>query len=181
VLELYTSISSVIGQSIVGGSRRWFPRTQPLVTLFRKQHPVKDDKWILYIGEGNQSGNNPSIYYISTSATKIDLWQRAFDELEPEKQLLIKSILIPKSNKNIDTDDVDTDPMVVDRLRVLNGVVETAKTQYKIEQRKSRIKYQIQKIIYTVLGFQNLIRTAVVFDPTEYTWIYKNSSIYIYI
>lgn len=67
--------------------------------------------------------DNPSTkHYSSASATKPDLWQRAFDELEPEKQQLIQSILIPKSNKNIDTSDVNTDPRIVDRLKALNGV-----------------------------------------------------------
>lgn len=134
--------------------------------FFRKQHSDKDDKENFQSRQRNQSVNDSSIHHASASATKPDLWQRAFDDLEPKKQQLIKSILIPKSNKTIDSNDVNTDPGVVDRLKALNGVVETVKTQYEIDKGKSRIKEPAQKIIKAVLSFQDLIQAAVAFDPT---------------
>ena len=97
---------------------------------------------------------------------KPDLWQRAFDALESEKQQLIKSVSIAKSDKIIDPNGVDVKVGVVDRLNILNGVVDTVKTQYEIDQAKSKIREPAQKIITSVLGFQDLIQAAVGFDPT---------------
>ena len=107
-----------------------------------------------------------SIHYASTSATKPDLWQRAFDNLGPKERQLIEDISLPNSNSIIDFNAVNTDPGVVDRLKALNGVVETVKTQYEIDQGKSSIKEPAQKIIKAVLSFQDLIQAAVAFDPT---------------
>ncbi|KAJ5159311.1 uncharacterized protein N7500_008962 [Penicillium coprophilum] len=132
----------------------------------RKRHSIKDDKDSPPSGRRDQSLDGSSISHAPASATKPDLWQRAFDDLEPEKQQLLQSILIPKSNKDIDSSDVNTDPGVVDRLKALNGVVESVKTQYEIDQGKSKIKEPTQKIIKAVLGFQDLIQAAVAFDPT---------------
>ncbi|KAE8410476.1 hypothetical protein BDV36DRAFT_289565 [Aspergillus pseudocaelatus] len=54
-----------------------------------------------------------------------------------------------------------------DRQRdALSGVVETVKTQYEIDQEKSRIKEPAQKIVKAVLSFQDFIQAAVTFDPT---------------
>ncbi|KAJ5501965.1 hypothetical protein N7463_004839 [Penicillium fimorum] len=132
----------------------------------RKRHSIKDDKNGPPPGQKDQSLDGSSINHASTSATKPDMWQRAFDDLEPKKQQLIQSILIPKSNKGIDSSDINTDPGVVDRLKALNGVVESVKTQYEIDQGKSKIKEPSQKIIKAILSFQDLIQAAVAFDPT---------------
>ncbi|PIG87074.1 hypothetical protein AARAC_004286, partial [Aspergillus arachidicola] len=102
----------------------------------------------------------------SDPPTKPDLWQRAFDDLEPEKQQLIKSIPMPKYNKTIECNDVKLNPDTVARLKALSGVVETVKTQYEIDQEKSRIKEPAQKIVKAVLSFQDFIQAAVTFDPT---------------
>ncbi|KAE8155586.1 hypothetical protein BDV40DRAFT_115364 [Aspergillus tamarii] len=102
----------------------------------------------------------------SAPPTKPDLWQRGFDDLEPEKQQLIKSIPMPKYNKTIECNDVKLNPDTVARLKALNGVVETVKTQYEIDQEKSRIKEPAQKIVKAVLSFQDFIQAAVTFDPT---------------
>ncbi|KAK4927055.1 hypothetical protein LTR66_016315, partial [Elasticomyces elasticus] len=116
----------------------------------------------------DDSSMNPASKPISKPdpPAKPDLWQRAFDALEPEKQQLIKSISIAKSDKTIDPSDVDINIGVVDRLNILNEVVDTVKTQYEIDQAKSRIREPAQKIITSVLGFQDLIQAAVGFDPT---------------
>ncbi|KAF4232365.1 hypothetical protein CNMCM6805_010011 [Aspergillus fumigatiaffinis] len=103
---------------------------------------------------------------ISASATKPDLWQRAFDNLDPKNQHFIVSISIPKSNNIIDFRGANNNLSVEDRLEALNEVVETVKTQYEIDQRKSKIKETTRKIIKAVLRFQDLIRAAVAFDPT---------------
>ncbi|KAJ5606096.1 hypothetical protein N7510_008877 [Penicillium lagena] len=139
---------------------------EKLRQFFGKQHSDKDDQNNFQSIQRNQSVDDSSIHHASASARKADLWQRAFDDLEPKNQQLIKSILIPKSDKTNDSNDVNTDPGVVDRLKALNGVVETVKTQYEIDQRKSRIKEPAQKIIKAVLSFQDLIKAAVAFDPT---------------
>lgn len=112
---------------------------------FGKQHSDDDNK-----------GAPPVSAPISNPdpVAKPDLWQRAFDALDPQKQKLIKSISIAKSDRPID------------RLNTLNDVVETVKTQYEIDQAKSRIRAPAQKIITSVLGFQDLIQAAVGFDPT---------------
>ncbi|KAJ5936095.1 hypothetical protein N7454_005393 [Penicillium verhagenii] len=130
-------------------------------------HSDKDDLRNLRTRQGIQDVEDSSIdHHASTSVTKPDLWQRAFDSLEPQKQQLIKSILIPESTDSIDSSDANIDPGVVKRLKALNGVVETVKTQYKIDQQKSKIKEPTQKIIKAILSFQDLIRAAVAFDPT---------------
>ncbi|KAJ5536376.1 hypothetical protein N7513_009562 [Penicillium frequentans] len=139
---------------------------EKLRQFFRKRHLDKDDKKDFQSRQRNQSIDDPAIHHASVSATKPDLWQRAFDDLEPKKQQLIKSILVLKSNKIIDSDDVKTDPNVANRLEALNGVVETVKTQYKIDQGKSRIREPAQKIIKAVLSFKDLIKAAVAVDPT---------------
>ncbi|KAI9041460.1 uncharacterized protein KD926_006856 [Aspergillus affinis] len=114
----------------------------------------------------DQSADCSSIQPASAPPTKPDLWQRAFDDLEPEKQQLIKSIPMPKYNKPIDCSDANINPDTVGRLKALNGVIETVKIQYEIDQEKSRIKEPAQKIIKAVLSFQDFIQTAVAFDPT---------------
>lgn len=139
---------------------------EKLRQLLRKQHSDKGDKKNFQSRKRNQPVDDSLIHHVSASATNPNLWQRAFDGLEPKKQQLIKSILISKSNNTIDSNDVNTDLHVVDRLKALNVVVETVKTQYKIEQEKSRIKEPAQKIIKSILGFQDLIQAAVAFDPT---------------
>ncbi|KAF5864248.1 hypothetical protein ETB97_008245 [Aspergillus alliaceus] len=106
----------------------------------------------------NQAGSAPP--------TKPDLWQRAFDELEPEKQQLIKSIPVPKYNKTIEYSDANMNPNTIRRLKALSGVVETVKIQYEIDQEKSKIREPAQKIIKAVLSFQDFIKAAVAFDPT---------------
>lgn len=134
--------------------------------FFRKRQLNKDDEKNSQSRQRNQFINDSSTNHASASATKPDLWQRAFDALEPKKQQLIKSILIPESDRTIDSNDVEKDSSVTNRLKALNGVVETVKTQYKIDQEKSRIKEPAQKIIKAVLGFQDLVQAAVAFDPT---------------
>ncbi|KAI9040412.1 WD40 repeat domain-containing protein [Aspergillus affinis] len=114
----------------------------------------------------DQSVDYSSIQPASAPPTKPDLWQRAFDDLEPEKQQLIKSIPIPKCNKPIDCDDANINPDTVGHLKALSGVVETVKIQYEIDQEKSKIKEPAQKIIKAVLSFQDFIQAAVTFDPT---------------
>ncbi|CAG7964583.1 unnamed protein product [Penicillium salamii] len=123
----------------------------------RKWYSVKDDKKSPSSGRRDQSVDESLINYASASATKLDLWQRVFDDLELKKQQLIQSILIPKSNKDVDSSDVNTDPGVVDCIKALNGVVESVKIQYEIDQGKSKIKEPIQKIIKAVFSFQDLI------------------------
>ncbi|CAI7568060.1 unnamed protein product [Penicillium pancosmium] len=143
--------------------------SERLRRFFRIQHSGKDDLKILQSGQGIQSIEDSSIdkrVFASASASKPDLWQRAFDDLEPKKQQLIKSILIPKSHQDLDSSDVNTDPGVVDRLKALNGVLETVRTQYEVDQRKSKIKEPTQKIIKAVLSFKDLVQAAVAFDPT---------------
>ncbi|KAJ6064288.1 hypothetical protein N7499_012968 [Penicillium canescens] len=134
--------------------------------IFRKQQSDKADKKNFPSKQSNLSVDNSSIHHASTSATKPDLWQRAFDSLGLKEQQLIEDISLPNSNSIIDFNAANTDPGVVDRLRALNGVVETVKTQYEIDQGKSSIKEPAQKIIKAVLGFQDLIQAAVAFDPT---------------
>lgn len=134
--------------------------------LFRKQHSDEDDLRNSEFGRGNQFVDDSSMHHASASITKPDLWQRAFDDIKPKEQQLIQSILIPKSQEDIDSSDVNTDPGVVDRLKALNGVVEAVKTQYEIDQGKSKIKEPTQKIIKAILGFQDLIKAVVAFDPT---------------
>ena len=116
----------------------------------------------------DDSSMNPASKPISKPdpPAKPDLWQRAFDALDFEKQQLIKSISIAKSDKIIDPNDLDVKIGVVDRLNILNDVVDTVKTQYEIDQAKSKIREPAQKIITSVLGFQDLIKAAVGFDPT---------------
>ncbi|KAJ5404019.1 hypothetical protein N7509_003890 [Penicillium cosmopolitanum] len=139
---------------------------EKLRRFFRKQHSDEDDLKNLKFVQGNQFVDDSSIHHVSASTTKPDLWQRAFDEIEPKEQQLIQSILIPKSYKHLDSSDMNTDPGVMDRLKALNGVVETVKTQYEIDQGKSRIKEPTRKIIKAVLSFKELIQAAVAFDPT---------------
>ncbi|KAJ5697656.1 hypothetical protein N7488_011340 [Penicillium malachiteum] len=130
-------------------------------------HSDKDDLRNQRTRQGTQSVEDSSIdHRASTSVTKPDLWQRAFDKLEPQKQQLIQSILIPESTDSIDSSDANIDPSVVNRLKALNGVIETVKTQYQIDQQKSKIKEPTQKIIKSVLSFQDLIQAAMAFDPT---------------
>ena len=137
-----------------------------LKRFFRRELLHKDDLKNSGSTQGTQSVEDSSIdHHTSTSATKPDLWQRAFDVLEPKEQQLIQSILIPESN-SIDSSNVIINPGVMDRLMALNGVVEAVKTHYKIDQQKSKIKEPTQKIIKAVLGFQDLIQAAVAFDPT---------------
>ncbi|KAJ5992459.1 hypothetical protein N7451_008183 [Penicillium sp. IBT 35674x] len=135
---------------------------EKLRLFFRKRYLDKDAQ----SKQRDQSIDDSSIHHASASATKQDLWQRAFDDLEPRKQQLIKSISIPESKKYIDSNDVETDHSVANRLKALNGVVETVKNQYKVDQEKSRIREPVQKIIGAVLSFKELIKAAVAFDPT---------------
>jgi hypothetical protein len=139
---------------------------EKLRRFFRSYHSDKDDLKNLHFGRGNQSVDDSSIQHVSSSTTKPDLWQRAFDEIEPKEQQLIRSILIPKSLKNMDSGDLNTDPGAVDRLKALNSVIKTVKIQYEIDQGRSRIKEPTQKIIKAVLSFRELIQTFVAFDPT---------------
>ncbi|CAI7650205.1 unnamed protein product [Penicillium bialowiezense] len=126
---------------------------------FGKQHSDDDNKGAPP-QQTEQSVDHSLIHRVSAPISnpdpvaKPDLWQRAFDALDPQKQKLIKSISIAKSDR------------VIDRLNTLNDVVETVKTQYEIDQAKSRIRAPAQKIITSVLGFQDLIQAAVGFDPT---------------
>lgn len=131
-----------------------------------KRHLVKHNNDSSRSGQGDQPIDESSSNHASAPVTKPDLWQRAFDDLEPKEQQLIKSIMIPKSNQDADSSSISTDAGVVGRLQALNGVVDTVKTQYEIDQRKSKIKEPTQKIIKAVLSFQDLIQIAVGFDPT---------------
>ncbi|KAJ5716596.1 hypothetical protein N7493_008507 [Penicillium malachiteum] len=109
--------------------------------FFRREPSDTDDLKNLVFRQGTQSVEDSSIdHHASTSATKPDLWQRAFDDLDPKEQQLIQSILIPESNNSIDSSDVNINPGV--------------------------IKEPTQKIIKAVLSFQDLIQAAVAFDPT---------------
>ncbi|KAJ5786163.1 uncharacterized protein N7503_011375 [Penicillium pulvis] len=134
--------------------------------FFRKRQLGKDDEKISQSRQMNHFRDDSLTHHASAIATKPDLWQRAFDALEPKKQQLIKSISIPELNKTIDSNDVKINSSVTNRLKALNGVVETVKTQYQVDQGKSKIREPAQKIIKAVLGFQDLVQAAVAFDPT---------------
>lgn len=140
---------------------------EKLRRFFRKKHSDSDDLKNLQFGPGNQFVDDSSIHH-AASTTKPDLWQRAFDEIEPKEQQLIQSILLTQPHKDINSSDsdVNTDPGVMDRLKALTGVIEAVKTQYEIDQRKSKIKEPTQKIIKAALSFKDLIQAAVAFDPT---------------
>ena len=111
----------------------------------------------------DQSMDTSSIQAGSTPCTKPDLWQRAFDTLEPEQQQRIKSI---SENKTIEYDDANNNSDTVGYLKTLNRVVQAVKFQYDIDQEKSKIKEPAQKIVKAVLSFQDFIQAAVAFDPT---------------
>ncbi|CAG8948611.1 unnamed protein product [Penicillium salamii] len=102
----------------------------------------------------------------SEPVDKPDLWQRAYDDLEPKEKELLQRISIPKSDEFPEPIDANVDPSVVDRLKALNGVVETVKIQYEIDKEKSKIKEPIHKILQATLSFQDIIKAFAAFDPT---------------
>ncbi|CAI7569108.1 unnamed protein product [Penicillium glandicola] len=136
-----------------------------LKRLFRKEHSDKHIKEDVQSSQGDQPVDSSTVH-APTPLAKPDLWQRAFNSIEPKQQQLINSILIPKSDKTIDSDHMNTDPGVVDRLEALHEVTDTVKTQYEIDLQKSKIKEPAQKIIKAVLSFSEAINTAVILDPT---------------
>ncbi|CBF69403.1 uncharacterized protein ANIA_06469 [Aspergillus nidulans FGSC A4] len=102
----------------------------------------------------------------SAPPTKPDLWQRAFDDLRPEDQELIKSVSMPSCNKKIECNGENNSSAIVSRLRILSELVESVKIQYQTDQENSRIKEPAQRIVKAVPNFQSFIQKAVAIDPT---------------
>lgn len=138
---------------------------EKLKRFFRKEHSDKHIKEDVQSTQGDQSVGF-STGHAPASLAKPDLWQRAFDSIEPKQQQLINSILIPKSDKTINSDHMNTDSGVVDRLEALHEVIDTVKTQYEIDLQKPKIKEPARKIIKAVLSFSEAIKAAVILDPT---------------
>ncbi|CAG8428173.1 unnamed protein product [Penicillium salamii] len=135
-------------------------------SLFRKKPSEEGQTQTnLPLRNGNQDVDD-STQDPSESVNKPDLWQRAYDDLEPKEQQLLQRITIPKSDEFPEPIDANVDPSVVDRLKALNWVVETVKIQYEIDKEKSKIKEPIHKILQATLSFQDVIKAFAAFDPT---------------
>ncbi|KAJ5618683.1 hypothetical protein N7528_006794 [Penicillium herquei] len=92
-----------------------------------------------------------------------DYWQMAYETLtETERNILVKHLPgIPAT----------TEPLENGRARtkqILDQVIEATKSQYKDNQGKDGIREKAQKILNCVLSFQDVVKSALQFDPTGY-------------
>jgi hypothetical protein len=89
-----------------------------------------------------------------------DHWQAAYDALSESDRNTLTTLLPAMTTK----------PQDAGRSRIkeiLDGVVKATETQYKAERREG-IRTKAHEIINSALSFQDVVNTAVRFDPTGY-------------
>lgn len=90
-----------------------------------------------------------------------DFWQMAYEALTESDPNSIAVLFPLTGTKSQDTGNART-------REKLDEVVEATKAQYKEKQRKDSIQTTANKILNSVLSFQDVIDNIVKFDPTGY-------------
>ncbi|KAJ6023886.1 hypothetical protein N7540_004683 [Penicillium herquei] len=87
-------------------------------------------------------------------------WHMAYDALsETDRNILAKHV--PATTEPLETGRARTEEILVQ-------VIKATESQYKENQRKDEIREKSQKILNCVLSFQDVVKSAVQFDPTGY-------------
>jgi hypothetical protein len=90
-----------------------------------------------------------------------DHWQMAYGALSESDRNTLTTILPAMTAEPQDAGRSRTN-------EILNKVVKATETQYKAEQRREGIRTTAHIIINSALSFQDVVNTAVRFDPTGY-------------
>lgn len=93
-------------------------------------------------------------------------WQMAYDELKKSDPNSVAALFSLTGAKPQDADDART-------REILDEVVEAVKTQYREKGGKDGVRATADKILNSVLSFQDVVDNIMKFDPTGYassTW-----------
>jgi hypothetical protein len=90
-----------------------------------------------------------------------DHWQAAYNALSESNRNTLMTML-----PTITTEPQDAGRSWINE--ILDEVVKATESQYKAEQRREGIQTTAHKIINSALSFQDVVNTAVRFDPTGY-------------
>jgi hypothetical protein len=88
-------------------------------------------------------------------------WQMAYDELTEGDRKTLETLLAVTAAETQNAGRSRTK-------EILNEVIKATEAQYEAEQSKDGLRATAYKILHSTLSFQDVINTAVKFDPTGY-------------